>query len=971
MYVRNNHGTSSSTITIDYYNASGTYNSSQSYTLSANGSTTATPPNNFTGSAKVVGIKDTSVSVLVEHITTPYSSGAYEGVEYPGIKSLVPLVHRNNSGWNNEIFLQNTSASGTASVTVSFLAQTGTSQTYAYTLAPQETKLLNTSSSSFSGLGSLFVGSAEVTSDLPVALVYNQYKTNFSSMIQASNAPYMGSDVYAPLVQNSNNNYASGFSAQNLTNAGSLAVTYYNGSGSSCANSNHTGPWPLVVLPIPPAGNSCPSVASAKFDGDDGRLMYTQINQLKTGTDQASGYAALAHPTKLAIAPRIYHNANNYVTGIQVQNTGSDSTAVTVSYYNDSGVLQNSQTTSISSNASYTFFPNVSPFIGSARILATQPIAATVNFLKSGNGDVLASYTAINRPDGNVTYSTRQGFDMCEAPSISELQTWMNYSPYRFIGIYIGGITRSPSCPQANLNSNWITQTANQGWDFVPIWAGLQPPCADPVQFPEVYRFSPVAGTAYNSGVSEATSAANTVASLGRTNSIIYYNFEPYTENTTCNTAVRSFISGWVTTLHAQGFKAGVYGNPSNLDDLQNASNTPDAIWAAAWNYSVYNTAASAYGLGSYIPDSLWSGQRIRQYAGDHTTETWGGLNFSPDPIDSNVADGPITDAPTTNILVTRLGAKVQDMDLLTENEGWVLTGQQVFWTGDGGTQWTNITPTDASLAYINAVFFKDTLNGWIMGQSEEQFVFYYTTDGGKSWQSLPFDGLSLDDDTRQSRVYLSFMDTATGWMVFKLPSSSNFSRGLLFRTEDGGKSWRLLNIPLGEPMHFANAQNGWLAGGPAGTQLFKTEDGGNTWLPITIPVEKAENTRLLYGSPILAEDGRVLVPILIEGEYQKEARIYATQDGGASWVLVGNISPASGSVLDKLTSTTMAWLQNEDTSGLFLHYDGVRQLDFVTLETGLAYASHGLCIETECSIESHLLITHDGGQTWTEVELP
>ena len=75
--------------------------------------------------------------------------------------------------------------------------------------------------------------------------------------------------------------------------------------------------------------------------------------------------------------------------------------------------------------------------------------------------------------------------------------------------------------------------------------------------------------------------------------------------------------------------------------------------------------------------------------------------------------------------------------------------------------------------------------------------------------------------------------------------------------------------------------------------------------------------------------------------------------------------------ILDDLTSAAVEWLKNQDPTALFLHYDGVRQLDFVTIETGLAYTSYGLCIEIECSINRHLIISHDSGQTWTDINLP
>jgi hypothetical protein len=60
----------------------------------------------------------------------------------------------------------------------------------------------------------------------------------------------------------------------------------------------------------------------------------------------------------------------------------------------------------------------------------------------------------------------------------------------------------------------------------------------------------------------------------------------------------------------------------------------PDAVWAAVWmTPAAYYPDASVWNL-SCLDNSLWAdGQRIRQYAGDHT-ETWGEVSLR---IDSNV----------------------------------------------------------------------------------------------------------------------------------------------------------------------------------------------------------------------------------------------------------------------------------------------------------------------------------------------
>ncbi len=68
---------------------------------------------------------------------------------------------------------------------------------------------------------------------------------------------------------------------------------------------------------------------------------------------------------------------------------------------------------------------------------------------------------------------TGQGFDACAAPSTSQMSAW-SASPYRGIGVYIGGANMA--CSQDNLTSDWVNQEAAAGWHLIPIYVGLQAP---------------------------------------------------------------------------------------------------------------------------------------------------------------------------------------------------------------------------------------------------------------------------------------------------------------------------------------------------------------------------------------------------------------------------------------------------------------------------------------------------------------
>ena len=245
---------------------------------------------------------------------------------------------------------------------------------------------------------------------------------------------------------------------------------------------------------------------------------------------------------------------------------------------------------------------------------------------------------------GNTQALTGQGFDKCEIPTLSQLQSWSGNSPYQAVNLYIGGSSRA--CENRSLNASFLKQAYQQGWRFIPTWVGPQAPCTG---YPS--RISSDVTTAFNQGVAEANLAVERLAELGltypdKTGSVVYYDIEHYGTNAGCRSVVNSFMNGWVSQLHARGNLAGVYGSTlcnTGLSDFINIANVPDLIWAARWYHNLgqgyYDPQASVWDLGSCLQNGVWADhQRIRQYEGDHN-ESWGNLSLR---IDSNALDGVV-----------------------------------------------------------------------------------------------------------------------------------------------------------------------------------------------------------------------------------------------------------------------------------------------------------------------------------------
>jgi hypothetical protein len=233
----------------------------------------------------------------------------------------------------------------------------------------------------------------------------------------------------------------------------------------------------------------------------------------------------------------------------------------------------------------------------------------------------------------SATQFTGEGFDVCTAPTLSQMTAW-SASPYRAIGVYVGGPNRG--CAQPNLTSAWVTAVSAKGWKLMPIYVGLQAPCATRTTFDSI-----TASEAEAEGKASATDAVADLTALGlRSGSIVYSDMESYhTDVVACRTAVLTYLSAFTKELHRRGFLSGVYGKAaSTIGDLNGAYESteyarPDAIWLAEWDQ-----VKSLAGFAG-VPATAWSlHQRAKQYYADHY-ETYGGVKLR---IDSNLLDVPV-----------------------------------------------------------------------------------------------------------------------------------------------------------------------------------------------------------------------------------------------------------------------------------------------------------------------------------------
>ncbi|HET7386511.1 MAG TPA: glycoside hydrolase domain-containing protein [Nocardioidaceae bacterium] len=230
-------------------------------------------------------------------------------------------------------------------------------------------------------------------------------------------------------------------------------------------------------------------------------------------------------------------------------------------------------------------------------------------------------------------------FDACHAPSQHAMDRWRRTSPYRGVGIYIGGALRA--CRQPHLTRGWVARQLDRGWKLLPLWVGPQASCTGYHRRinsrPGHSRRFP---RAHQQGIWQAHGAAAAARALGIPgNSTLFYDIEPFTPRThRCRASALRFLTAWTRQLHREGYRSGVYSTVgSAISMLSRARHhgpgayaAPDRVWFAWIN------GQKAPTMGGYVRSSSWKQHhRAHQYALD-IARSYGGVRMH---IDSSLVD--------------------------------------------------------------------------------------------------------------------------------------------------------------------------------------------------------------------------------------------------------------------------------------------------------------------------------------------
>ncbi|MBE0661640.1 MAG: T9SS type A sorting domain-containing protein [Bacteroidales bacterium] len=330
---------------------------------------------------------------------------------------------------------------------------------------------------------------------------------------------------------------------------------------------------------------------------------------------------------------------------------------------------------------------------------------------------------------------------------------------------------------------------------------------------------------------------------------------------------------------------------------------------------------------------------------------------------------------------------------------GMVLYGShmyesKIYYTLDGGSNWTPATLPEYSMWTDRALFFYDPVTAFAAGSKG---LIFRTEDHGISWSPL------YEKVFKGSIVQVQFINESTGYITFL-----NELFGVIFweihKTIDGGVTWQAVSsIELFEfppAFHFPDESHGYIVSGWSIATLWKTDDGGSTWETVGIadsftPMEvkffssqmgfvagqnkvyKTINAGENWQNVYTGSDNyfRILYQsaddIIIIGEYS----LILSDDGGLSWTERGisNATPVTDAFMKDDGKIFIAFgeaIYWSDHQGINWNQAALNNSNPVEFRS-IFFSSPDVGYTAGSGHYETMLKTIDGGFTWNAIEVP
>ena len=311
-----------------------------------------------------------------------------------------------------------------------------------------------------------FNGSVVISSDKQVAAIANLLASGGLSAGSATNSFSAGAlTMNLPLIMRGNAGFNTWFNVQNTgTSSTHVTVTYYPGSDGNPGVTEEADIPAGAAATFDQEPNSALGdkfVGSALVTSDSEDVVAT-VEQVGTGdTKTLLGYNGFTVGSTMVVAPLIMANNAGFFTGVQVQNVGTTTANVTVTYGpNTAGTFTpTAESASIEAGASATFLQLggqwTEKYVGSATItnVEEQPLVAIVNQLLIGDLSFGTAY---------------EGFDPTSATSNASAPLVMANNAGFFTGVQVQNVSGADPCEVC------VTYGPNTAGTFEPT-----PECAD------------------------------------------------------------------------------------------------------------------------------------------------------------------------------------------------------------------------------------------------------------------------------------------------------------------------------------------------------------------------------------------------------------------------------------------------------------------------------------------------------------
>lgn len=242
---------------------------------------------------------------------------------------------------------------------------------------------------------------------------------------------------------------------------------------------------------------------------------------------------------------------------------------------------------------------------------------------------------------------------------------------------------------------------------------------------------------------------------------------------------------------------------------------------------------------------------------------------------------------------------KQDDIVFINEREGWYVNGfGKIYHTKDAGTTWEK--QLEKKGTFFRCIAFVDSLVGFAGTVGTDYFPnvsdtipLYGTTDGGKTWNPVPYEGpyvkgLCAIDVVKEQVINHGKI----GYKVSLFAVGRVGSPAYMMASSDGGKTWKSKSMNDDCKMLFDikmfDKSNGIACAASdenmekSNAVILKTSDGGTTWKKVYQSDRPFECTwKASFPSDKI---GYVTIQSYNPDSEVKQQRIAKTTDGGNTW---------------------------------------------------------------------------------------